>query len=41
MDIQKLLKRATKTAEIIAEVIKKPITPIDELKECYWDTKEG
>ena len=35
------LKRATRTAEIIAEAIKKPITLIEELKECCWGTKEG
>lgn len=35
------LKRAAKTAEIIAEAINKPITFIDELKECGWGIKEG
>jgi broad specificity phosphatase PhoE len=35
------LKRAAKTAEIIAKAIKRPITIIDELRECCWGTKEG
>ena len=35
------LKRAAKTAEIIAEAINKPVTLIDELKECRWGIKEG
>ncbi len=34
------LGRAAKTAEIIAETIKKPITLIEELKECCWGIKE-
>lgn len=35
------LSRATKTAEIIAAKIQKPITVIDDLKECVWGIKEG
>ncbi|MES2607863.1 MAG: histidine phosphatase family protein [Pseudomonadota bacterium] len=35
------LSRAVKTAKIIAESIQKPITVIDNLKECHWGVKEG
>lgn len=35
------LSRASKTAEIIAAEIKKPITVIDDLKECYGGNREG
>lgn len=35
------LKRASKTAEIIADVLKKPVIPIDGLKECCWGIQEG
>jgi broad specificity phosphatase PhoE len=35
------LQRALKMAEIIAEKIQKPITVIDNLKECCWGIYEG
>ena len=35
------LSRARKTAEIIAEKIQKPITVVDDLRECGWGIKEG
>ncbi len=35
------LLRAMKTAEIIAAILKKPITVIDDLKECGWGVHEG
>ncbi len=35
------LARAHKTAEIIAATMQKPITIIDDLKECHWGAKEG
>lgn len=35
------LSRAMKTAEIISAALQKPITVIDELKECCWGTREG
>ncbi|MDP3371698.1 MAG: histidine phosphatase family protein [Candidatus Paracaedibacteraceae bacterium] len=35
------LLRAAKTAEIIAKIIEKPITIMEDLKECCWGIKEG
>lgn len=35
------LSRAPKTAEIIASVLEKPVTIIDEFIECCWGIKEG
>ncbi len=35
------LSRATKTGEIIASHLKKPMTVIDDLKECCWGTQEA
>lgn len=35
------LSRAMKTAEIISEALQKPITVIDDLKECRWGDREG
>lgn len=35
------LQRALKTAQIIAQATHKPITVVDELKECSWGIMEG
>jgi probable phosphoglycerate mutase len=35
------LSRAKKTAEIISAVLQKPITVVDDLKECCWGDREG